>query len=316
MGRIKMQTGMLIANENIGGGSDVTNPSCSLSITGIVAGVAAVVVTFSEAVVGFVVGGITISGGSLAGFATADDIVFTVNWTLPAGIIATIDVAAGVCTDTAGNVNTAATQVTAGYQIPYSPSKDTYLRLDTADRNFGIAPDLGYLYSNYPFLMEFNLSTIPSSATCVDAQLKLTRIGTGTSQSITVNIYSILSGNAGWFEGTKNNNVGVAGDSCALYKNQDPTSLVSWAGSAGLGTAGVDYNATPIGSFSANRSDAVGTVYSASLNTAVVKSWFGTLNSNYGIKCINSTANSGERLASKENATPSYRPRIEITFFT
>lgn len=84
-------------------------------------------ITFSEAVVGFVVGDITISGGSLAGFATADNIVFTVSWT-PATGANTMDIAAGVCKDAAGNDNTAATQ----FAITYSGLIGNWLMNDAS----------------------------------------------------------------------------------------------------------------------------------------------------------------------------------------
>ena len=74
-------------------------------------------ITFSEIVTGFNVGDITISaGGSLESFSTLDNKVFTVSWILAPGAN-TMDIAAGVCTDAAGNENTAATQFAMTYGI-------------------------------------------------------------------------------------------------------------------------------------------------------------------------------------------------------
>lgn len=69
-----------------------------------------ITITFSEAVTGFVVGNITISaGGSLASFTAVSGSIYTVDWTLASGVN-TMDIAAGVVTDAAGNENTAASQ--------------------------------------------------------------------------------------------------------------------------------------------------------------------------------------------------------------
>jgi len=91
-----------------------------------------VTVTFSEAVTGFVVGDLTVGNGSAGDFATSDNIIFTANITPTAGGAVTVDIAAGVCTDAAGNGNTAATQ----FSIIYAPTfavvfdgTNTYLML-------------------------------------------------------------------------------------------------------------------------------------------------------------------------------------------
>lgn len=81
--------------------STESSPSYKLSIP--------LTITFSEAVTGFVVGDITVSGCTLSGFATADNITFTVN-AAPTAYAITVDIAQGVCTDAAGNGNAAATQ--------------------------------------------------------------------------------------------------------------------------------------------------------------------------------------------------------------
>lgn len=92
--------------------SDTTAPTVTITSTESSPSYAATIpltITFSEAVTGFVVGDITVSGCTLAGFATADNIVFTVNATPTANSI-TVDINAAVCKDTAGNDNEAATQ--------------------------------------------------------------------------------------------------------------------------------------------------------------------------------------------------------------
>ncbi|WP_373085696.1 Ig-like domain-containing protein [Sneathiella sp.] len=66
---------------------------------------------FSEDVTGFVVGDITVSGGHLSNFTSVDGNTFTVDITPGGTGDITIDVAADVAQDAAGNGNTAADQV-------------------------------------------------------------------------------------------------------------------------------------------------------------------------------------------------------------
>ena len=66
--------------------------------------------TASEATSNFVVGDITVSGGTLSSFAASSSTVYTATFTPSASGATTIDVAGGVFTDAAGNNNTAATQ--------------------------------------------------------------------------------------------------------------------------------------------------------------------------------------------------------------
>ena len=65
--------------------------------------------TFSESVTGFVIGDITAGNGTKSNFA-GSGAVYTCDVTPTASGTVTVDVAAGVCTDVAGNGNTAATQ--------------------------------------------------------------------------------------------------------------------------------------------------------------------------------------------------------------
>lgn len=67
-----------------------------------------ITITFSESVTGFTVDDITASSGSLNTFA-GSGAVYTVNW-VPGARSLTMDIAAGVCVDGAGNGNTAADQ--------------------------------------------------------------------------------------------------------------------------------------------------------------------------------------------------------------
>jgi hypothetical protein len=97
------------------GASDKVAPSCVITCTQTSPTAVTPLnftVTFSEAVTGFAAGDVTMggTGGAVANFATVDNIVFTFTSAPSATGAVTVDVAAGVCTDLAGNANTAATQ--------------------------------------------------------------------------------------------------------------------------------------------------------------------------------------------------------------
>merc|ERR1712216_361571 len=66
--------------------------------------------TSSEATTNFVVGDITVSGGTLSSFSATSSTVYTATFTPSASGATTIDVAGGAFTDAVGNNNTAATQ--------------------------------------------------------------------------------------------------------------------------------------------------------------------------------------------------------------
>jgi hypothetical protein len=146
------KTGLLLFFS--GGPSDTTRPTCVITTnaTGPTAtNPIAATITFSEEVTGFVVGDITVSaGGSLANFATADNIVFTADWTLAAGTN-TMDVAEGVCADAAGNTNTAAAQYSIARYYVYDTFTDTNGTLVTAHTP-NITPGGGYaqVFANPP----------------------------------------------------------------------------------------------------------------------------------------------------------------------
>ena len=81
------------------------------------------IATASEEVTGFASGDITVGGvgGAVANFATADNIVFTFDSTPSGAGAVTVDIGAGVCTDLAGNPNTAASQLSITYVSTVNP---------------------------------------------------------------------------------------------------------------------------------------------------------------------------------------------------
>ena len=77
--------------------------------------------TFLEPVTGFAVGDITLGNATAANFAVTSTTVYTALITPTAEAAFTVDVAANVATDTAGNGNTAAVQVSSTYSIGICP---------------------------------------------------------------------------------------------------------------------------------------------------------------------------------------------------
>jgi hypothetical protein len=200
------------------------------------------------------------------------------------------------CLDTYRDDQTAATQT---YNYGVLP----YLRLRTP----GAAPGC-------KVLLFFDLSAIPATATCNSATLYLYHHTQSTASAWSVAIYSIAAANGGWVEGTKAGTVAGAGQPCWDAKAADGAGGVTtaWAGSEGLATAGVDYAAVAIGTFSGNRSDVVGTEYSAALTAATVETWFGAINNNYGMLLV--AAGPVDYLHSSEHGTVAYRPRLDVDY--
>ena len=93
-------------------GFDSTRPSVAIASAdeGPVAGVFPVIFTFSEDVTGFAAEDVTVANGALANFASVSAKVFTADVTPTADGAVTLDIAANVATDSAGNDNKAAPQ--------------------------------------------------------------------------------------------------------------------------------------------------------------------------------------------------------------
>ena len=74
-----------------------------------------VTATFSDTVTGFVVGDVTVGGGSAGNFSATSGTVYTFDVTPSGDGSVTVDVAGSVAQDTAGNNNSAAVQLTRSY---------------------------------------------------------------------------------------------------------------------------------------------------------------------------------------------------------
>lgn len=156
-------------------------------------------------------------------------------------------------------------------------------------------------------LLWWDLSSIPSGSVVNSATLTLYQAGAAAANAFTLTAYAIKSGNGGWIEGTKNNATAGTGEPCWDYKEYN---TVAWAGSAGLSTAGTDYDSSSIGTVNGNRSDANGTAYAITLTGSALEAMIA--GGNYGILVV--TSSGCGAIASAENSTSGYRPKLEIDY--
>jgi len=170
------------------------------------------------------------------------------------------------------------------------------------------------MFTTVKGLIEYDLSSIPATATCDSATFYTYQANSGAALAWTVTVYSIASGNEAWIEGTQFAGLAAAGEPCwnALAADGAGGVTTAWAGSAGLATSGTDYEASSIGSFSGNRSDANGTEYSTALTAARVAGWFSGSNTNYGMLLVTSAGVGG--FGTSDNATAGYRPKLVVDY--
>ncbi|MEQ9300229.1 MAG: Ig-like domain-containing protein, partial [Cyclobacteriaceae bacterium] len=91
-----------------------------------------VTITFSEEVTGFDISDLTIGNGTAGNFATADDIIYTVDVAPTADGSVTVDIAAAIAQDLVGNDNEAATQLSITYDgsVTQVACRDITVQLD------------------------------------------------------------------------------------------------------------------------------------------------------------------------------------------
>lgn len=197
---------------------------------------------------------------------------------------------------------------------PGATGKDTWLKQTDSDANYGASGQLmTYEWSGASRrpLIEIDCSSIPGDATCDDATLYLYAVGP-PSDSETLTIHSIASGNAAWQAGSQDGTTGGTGDCCWDYLDQD-ASPTSWAGSAGLSTSGTDYESTAIGTIAVVGDEVQGDEWSTTLTASRVEGWFGSSNTNYGIRIQGST-NRYVYICASEFTTSTYRPRLVVNY--
>jgi len=164
------------------------------------------------------------------------------------------------------------------YQPDESSSIDTCISYENPFTSYGSGSVIKLANSSsYQFngLIKFDLSAISSFDECISASLEFHQNLGGTfGYPMTINLYSIKSINSSWTE------------SSASWRNKNGLST-EWAGyptSGGCNISGIDYDVTEIGTYYHTETiNEYNLFIRIPLTTSVVKTWFGTPNSNYGI---------------------------------
>ncbi|PIS05201.1 MAG: hypothetical protein COT81_02585 [Candidatus Buchananbacteria bacterium CG10_big_fil_rev_8_21_14_0_10_42_9] len=164
-------------------------------------------------------------------------------------------------------------------------------------------------------LIRIDVSDIPSNAIVTNATLYLEHDHSSDSSlhssTESIPVHEILSGNDAWWpEG--------AGDGTATANANEPTwshkeyNTVAWGGSAGMATAGTDYNSTPIGTLPVATTD---TTITLDL-TDEVQGWVLDPSTNYGIimRFDSLTSNTSVQFHSSEG-TDGSRPYLEVDYY-
>ncbi|MCX5692041.1 MAG: DNRLRE domain-containing protein [Planctomycetota bacterium] len=159
-------------------------------------------------------------------------------------------------------------------------------------------------------LLAFDFSAIPAGSTINSVQLTL-HVSRAASGSEVYGLH-VMTGN--WGEGTSNSDGSLGGGSGAAASTGDATWTSAFKGGAAWATLGGDFNLVP----SVTRS-VVGTGSYAFTGTAMaadVQQWLSNPASNFGWALLGNEADAStaKRFDSRENATPSFRPSLVVTY--
>jgi hypothetical protein len=197
----------------------------------------------------------------------------------------------------------------------YSGFHDNRLDSGLVDYNHG-AHTCGYIgaQSSGRTMREIQrwlLDDITAGATCDGATLYLYDTDWGNRNAdCAISIYRIADANGSWVEGTSLGD-SQSGSSCWNYRAYNTN---TWAGSAGLSTAGTDYVNTVIGS--ATFTDGTSGYRTITLNSSgltVLADWFGDA-SNNGVMLIGSGSNDYWTEIISSNGTDGSRPYLSVTY--
>ena len=215
---------------------DLTPPTVTVGRTGSgtlrAGGTASVTFTLSESSTDFVVGDVTVSGGSLSDFAGSGT-AYTATFTLSASGTgsATVSVAAGSFTDDAGNSNTASNTLS----IAYDTDAPTVTVGRTGSGTLGVGGTASVTFTLSESSTDFlvgdvtvsggSLSSFTGSGTSYSATFTLSETGTGTaSVSVDAAKFSDAAGNTN----TSSNTLFIS------YETVAPTISVDRSGSGSL----------------------------------------------------------------------------------
>ncbi len=167
-------------------------------------------------------------------------------------------------------------------------------------------------------LIKFDLSALPPSYTCVRARLYLYHNYEPEGNGDYTNsgtVYSVSAANWPWIEGTGNIEIARPGEPCwnARGANGNEGMQTPWAGSAGCSTLGVDYESTPMGTWSFNGGSPKGHEIVIELDTSRVQGWFGSPNTNYGIILVTDLTPPAH-VGTSEESTAEYHPKLVVDY--
>lgn len=182
--------------------------------------------------------------------------------------------------------------------------RDTYIRSDQATTNystdtaFSVGEDNGIVSTNRGLIL-FDLSSIPSNATIIDATLTLWQgFNSKSSNDRTVRVHRMIHD---WYFPS------------VTWNNYSGSS--AWPGGGGGGTG--TWESTDLGTFTQYHTGTAGAQRDISLNPSLVQNWINGTNHNYGMMVISDTElNDLIQYGSSRNATQTYHPRLVINYST
>ena len=198
-------------------------------------------------------------------------------------------------------------------------SADTTVNTEAGGiRNYGVHTNLtinegsGGLYAKG--LIRFDLSSIAAGSICEAVSIKLTN---NTAHTDTYYLCKISDANGNWIEGAKSGATAGAGEPCWNAKEANGSGGVTtaWAGSAGLSTAGTDYDATAL--YATTTTFSRNTPKILELNAAgraVIQGWFGAATNNGLLLMRLGTYDAVVSFYSRDIATAAYRPTLSVTY--
>jgi hypothetical protein len=181
--------------------------------------------------------------------------------------------------------------------------------------------DISALAGQYNQINSITLNIFPSDVTDV--------LGPGTNTN-TLQVFKVANANSGWTEGVNVGTTALTGESTWNNRNHPST---AWAGSAGLGTAGTDYDSTALASAAwtsatpvNNSGSPLGGGLTFGLNAAARKAlidqWTGAAPGGNGgvfLRALNEPGTGGGyyvqmRVRSSEFGTVNLRPELVIDY--
>ena len=197
-------------------------------------------------------------------------------------------------------------------------TEDTQLISGFDDDNFGGAPniDVGNTSGVRRSLLRYpTLSSTLSGEKVASATLQfrteLDFFGPFTDQTIFLHV--VTPANADWVEGSETG-IGSSPDTGLSTWRQKVDGSANWAGSAGLSTSGVDYLATPVGSFTASSTDAVGGVtYTVNFaDVSFLQNWIDNPAENGGFFLYSPALEAGGDLIRLSSSEGSFAPLLSV----